>query len=739
MADNPQVRAGTAGGTITVVGDEVVSPYTGDTAIAQAIKILDGLADSTTPARVTSNNELLTFQGNSGTVSVTGTPNVHMTNAATVTLTGTNPVTLLNNGTVIQGTNPWIVTANGGTILGQDGTVAVRGTPNVHQTNNGTVVQGTDPWLVNAWVNTASTVVQSTNPWQVRSWQVDAGTVIQGTNPWIVTANGGTILGQDGTVAVRGNVWVGNNGTVSVSSIAAGDNNIGNVDVVSVIPGTGSTNLGKAEDDAHNSGDVGVMGLAVRKNEPASVGSEGDYVPLIADSTGALWNHVNDGTVALKGNVHVGNNGTVTLTGTSPVFVTNNGTVIQGTNPWIVTANGGTILGQDGTVAVRGNVWVGNNGTVSVSSIAAGDNNIGNVDIVTLPGGITGFAEDAQHTTGDVGIPAMAVRKNEAAALAGADADYTPLTSDALGAVWAHVNDGTVALKGNVHVGNNGTVTLTGTSPVFVTNNGTVNGGTLLGHMGTVFANLHNTGTVTLTGTNPTFQTNNGTVSVSSLPGGITGFAEDAGHTTGDVGIMSLAVRKNEPAAIAGSDADYTPLTSDAVGAAWAHVNDGTVAIKGNVWLGNLGTVTLSGTNPVFQTNNGTIVATDLDIRDLAFTQDSIKKGSATIGLGYTLGGTNILLTASGTVVPSVSSRVLYVTHEAFTVQGGTVTITARNGDGGGTLWGPMQFSPTGGVAASLPIEDGALYETASGSAVYYVLAGSGTVGGRIRWARLAS
>jgi hypothetical protein len=60
----------------------------------------------------------------------------------------------------------------------------------------------------------------------------------------------------------------------------------------SVIPGTGATNLGKAEDAAHASSDVGVMALAVRAAAPTerSAGpTDGDYEPLGVNEVGALW------------------------------------------------------------------------------------------------------------------------------------------------------------------------------------------------------------------------------------------------------------------------------------------------------------------------------------------------------------------------------------------------------------------------------------------------------------------
>lgn len=42
--------------------------------------------------------------------------------------------------------------------------------------------------------------------------------------------------------------------------------------------------------------------------------------------------------------------------------------------------------------------------------------------------------------------------------------------------------------------------------------------------------------------------------------------AEDAAHASGDRGIMALAVRKDTPAALAGTDGDYAPLEVDVKG-----------------------------------------------------------------------------------------------------------------------------------------------------------------------------
>lgn len=65
--------------------------------------------------------------------------------------------------------------------------------------------------------------------------------------------------------------------TIDVNSVSA------------VIPGTAATQLGKAEDNAHASGDVGVMMLCVRQDTLASLaGATNDYMPPTLDNLGRL-------------------------------------------------------------------------------------------------------------------------------------------------------------------------------------------------------------------------------------------------------------------------------------------------------------------------------------------------------------------------------------------------------------------------------------------------------------------
>ena len=81
------------------------------------------------------------------------------------------------------------------------------------------------------------------------------------------------------------------------------------VQASSVVPGTAATNLGKAEDAAHASGDVGVMAMSVRQDTAAALGgTDADYQPLITDGSGRL--HVNVGNTVTVGSHAVTNAGT---------------------------------------------------------------------------------------------------------------------------------------------------------------------------------------------------------------------------------------------------------------------------------------------------------------------------------------------------------------------------------------------------------------------------------------------
>ena len=80
-------------------------------------------------------------------------------------------------------------------------------------------------------------------------------------------------------------------GTNAIGKLAANTGvDIGDVDVLSIVPGTGATNLGKAIDAVAGATDTGMAPLAIRDDALSALTPiEGDYVPLRAGSTGALW------------------------------------------------------------------------------------------------------------------------------------------------------------------------------------------------------------------------------------------------------------------------------------------------------------------------------------------------------------------------------------------------------------------------------------------------------------------
>ena len=78
---------------------------------------------------------------------------------------------------------------------------------------------------------------------------------------------------------------------LTMPTVTVSTHDVGSI-TTAVVPGTGATNLGKAEDAQHTTGDVGVMSLGVRAASPTerSAGpSDGDYEPFATNEVGAVW------------------------------------------------------------------------------------------------------------------------------------------------------------------------------------------------------------------------------------------------------------------------------------------------------------------------------------------------------------------------------------------------------------------------------------------------------------------
>lgn len=139
----------------------------------------------------------------------------------------------------------------------------------------------------------------STNPVQVG----DAGGSLTIDNAHL-TSLGGAIAGTEVQVDVVGALPAGTN---AIGKLAANSGvDIGDVDVTSVVPGTSATNLGKAEDAGHNSGDTGVMALGVRVDSPnATVAAAGDYHYVATDLVGGVRTALYETDFAVLGTKHV--------------------------------------------------------------------------------------------------------------------------------------------------------------------------------------------------------------------------------------------------------------------------------------------------------------------------------------------------------------------------------------------------------------------------------------------------
>lgn len=147
-------------------------------------------------------------------------------------------------------------------------------------------------------------------------------------------------------------------GTNAIGKLAANSGvDIGDVDVTSVTPGTTAAALGKAEDAAHASGDVGVFVLGVRRDSATSgADTDGDYAALGLDSSGRL--HVNVGnTVTVTGTVTAAQAtaGNLNMTEASAAAIK---TAVEIMDDWDESdrAKVNPIVGQAGVAAGAGSV-----------------------------------------------------------------------------------------------------------------------------------------------------------------------------------------------------------------------------------------------------------------------------------------------------------------------------------------------------------------------------------------------
>lgn len=120
----------------------------------------------------------------------------------------------------------------------------------------------------------------------------------------IVLGAGTALIGKVGIdqVTANANEVVLKASSAAIGKLAANSGvDIGDVDVTSVTPLTGATNLGKAEDAPHTTGDVGVMALAVANEAGTALAADGDYIPIAADKMGQIFINPDSNRVLFRG------------------------------------------------------------------------------------------------------------------------------------------------------------------------------------------------------------------------------------------------------------------------------------------------------------------------------------------------------------------------------------------------------------------------------------------------------
>ena len=202
--------------------------------------------------------------------------------------------------------------------------------------------------------------------------------------------------------------------------------------------------------------------------------------------------------------------------------------------------------------------------------------------------------------------------------------------------------------------------------------------------------------------------------------------AEDAVHTSGDKGIMALAVRKDTAAAQTSADGDYSSLLTDGngrlytaaalyLGATAVTAGDGAVA---------------SGTPRVTLASDDPAVAALVAIRDATTTINvapdtaAIKNGATSLTPKFAA----ISSTDDGDTVAPVSGKKIRVVAMFFVVAGAT---TVKFQSGATTdKTGAMSFAANGGI--SLPYNPNGWFETAAGEKLNHVLGSAVAIAGGV-------
>ena len=420
-----------------------------------------------------------------------------------------------------------------------------------------------------------------------------SGTVLIGGTPTTLQL-AGSILATSATVTPAANQSV--SGTVDAqqigtritsvvssipSSMLVGASVIGTVPINGIVPLVGATNLGKAEDAVHGSGDVGVMALAVREDSSVVSAADGDYTPLHTNDQGSLKVHEEPSKVAQG-------NSTASTLGSDAVFTGTGVDVLhyQAVTVQLDSSHDSATDGIDFQGSTDNSNW---DDTIKFTYTASEGarrfqfpTNSQYIRMVYTNGGTeqTHFRMQTivHHTTpltsihrvGDVlttdrsATLTRAVIAGETTAGGGGMVNVKVAPSGTLETTANMGGDWTVSVVGNV-----GQTGISRTSVISSTPSSMLVGASVFGNVGiSGTPNVNTAGSVVaFQGDTPWINTNVGSIiTMQQAPSIVGTYAEDAGHTTTNKGVFTLGVRNDAVASFTSANLDYSPQATDAAG-----------------------------------------------------------------------------------------------------------------------------------------------------------------------------
>jgi hypothetical protein len=160
------------------------------------------------------------------------------------------------------------------------------------------------------------------------------------------------------------------------------------------------------------------------------------------------------------------------------------------------------------------------------------------------------YAEDSAHTTGDLGLFTLAVRRDVRSAGSGTDGDYSSFNVNAVGEMWVKDADVLTELldQGTTLDGILSDTGAIASDTATIASNTTA----ILADTATIDSNIAAILADTATIDSQTLSIQNTLLALSK--------AEDAAHASGDQGIQALAVRKDAQGTNTSTDGDYSSL-----------------------------------------------------------------------------------------------------------------------------------------------------------------------------------